>query len=160
MYKRQVHDYKDAINVYKLLLKREPQDSWRQLLATAYMERAKELAGKAMYREDIVLWENLPNQCGQALQPELYVDWLLHIGQYARAMTAYARYAAVLTEAGELETLLAALAFSGQKEVLNALPPDAPLRRQLTAAQAALTAYSQGETEAVVRCLLYTSRCV
>ncbi len=145
------HDYRDAINVYKLLLKREPQGGWRELLTTAYLERAKELAGKAMYREAIVLWENLPNLCSQALQPELYVDWLLHIGQYAKAMTAYARYAAVLTEAGELETLLAALAFSGQKEVLNGLPPDAPLRRQLTAAQAALTAYSQGETEAVVR---------
>ena len=25
-----VHDYKDAINVYKLLLKREPQGGWRQ----------------------------------------------------------------------------------------------------------------------------------
>ena len=64
------HDYKDAIDVYKLLLKREPQGSWRESLATAYLERAKELTGKAMYREAMVLWENIPSLCNQTPQPE------------------------------------------------------------------------------------------
>lgn len=144
-------DYKDAIDVYKLLLKREPQGGWRESLATAYLERAKELAGKAMYREAIVLWENIPSLCNQTPQPELYVNWLLHIGQHAKAMTAYARYAAALTEASELEKLIATLALTGQKEVLNGLPPDAPLRRQLAAAQAGLAAYGQGKAESTIR---------
>ena len=146
-------DYKDAIDVYKLLLKREPQPQagWRESLATAYLERARQLAQKAMYREAAILWENIPSLCGQAQQPELYVDWLLRSGQYARAMRAHASYAAVLSDAGELETLLAALALASQKDVLQAIPPNAPLRPHLTAAQAALRAYAQGEAEDAVR---------
>ena len=145
------HDYKNAIDVYKLLLKREPQGGWRDALATAYLERARELAGKAMYREAIVLWENIPSLCGQTPQPALYVNWLLHTGQYAKAMTAYARHAPALSGADELEPLIGALALAGQKEVLQGLPLETPLRRQLEAVQAALVAYSQGKTESVIR---------
>lgn len=150
---RSDQNHKDAIDVYKLLLKREPQaePGWRESLATAYLERARQLARKAMYREAAVLWENIPTLCGQVPHPEWYVDWLLHSGQYVKAMRAYASYAAALTAAGELETLLAALALAGQKDVLQAIPPNAPLYPHLTAAQAALRAYSQGETEDAVR---------
>ena len=59
-------DYKGAIDIYKLLLKREPQASWREPLAVAYLERARQLAQKEMYREAAVLWENIPSLCGQA----------------------------------------------------------------------------------------------
>ncbi|MCU0807395.1 MAG: hypothetical protein MUC53_05395 [Candidatus Contendobacter sp.] len=146
-------NYKDAIDVYKLLVKREPQAEagWRDSLATAYLERARQLAQKAMYREAAVLWENILTLCGQARQPELYIDWLLRSGQYAKAMRAYASHAAALSNAGELEALLAALALAGQKDVLQALPPNAPLRAQLNAAQDALRAYAQGEAEDTVR---------
>jgi tetratricopeptide (TPR) repeat protein len=144
-------DYKDAIDVYKLLLKREPQAGWRESLASAYLERAKQLASKGMYREAAVLWENLPSLCGQIRQPELYIGWLLQTSQYAKAMRAYAQHATNLSSAGELEARLAALTLAGQKEVLQALPQDAPLRRQLNLAQAALHAYGQGEAEPVVR---------
>jgi tetratricopeptide (TPR) repeat protein len=146
-------NYRDAIDVYKLLLKREPQAEagWRESLAGTYLERARELAGKAMYREAAVLWENIPSLCGQSPQPELYVGWLLHSGQYAKAVRVYVDHAAALTGAGELETLLAALALTGQKDVLQALPQDAPTRRQLTATQNALRAYSRGESEEAVR---------
>ncbi len=146
-------NYKDAIDVYKLLLKREPQAEagWREALAKVYLERAKQLADKAMYREAAIIWENLPSLCGQAPHPELYVSWLLHTGQYPKAMRAYVQHTAALSGAGELEARLAALALAGQKEILQALPQDAPLRRLLSLAQAALRAYSQGEAEAVVR---------
>ena len=146
-------NYKDAIDVYKLLLKREPQPEagWRDSLATAYLERARQLAGKAMYREAAVLWENLPTLCSQAPQPDLYMDWLLRSGQYAKAMRAYASQVAALPAGAELEALLAALALAGQKDVLQALPPNVPLRAHLTAAQAALRAYGQGEAEDAVR---------
>ncbi|MDZ7622533.1 MAG: hypothetical protein U5O69_09370 [Candidatus Competibacteraceae bacterium] len=149
------HDYKDAIDVYKLLLKREPQaeTDWREALATAYLERARQLAGKAMYREAAVIWENLPNLCDRAPHPEQYIDWLLRSGQHAKAMRAYTAHAAALSaaETGELEIGLAALALTGQKEVLQALPPDTPLRQHLNSAQNALRAYAQGEPEDGVR---------
>ncbi len=146
-------NYRDAIDLYKLLLKREPQAEagWRESLAAAYLERAMELAGKAMHREAAVLWENIPSLCGQSPRPELYIGWLLHSGQYAKAVRAYTDHAAALAGGGELETLLAALALAGQKDVLQALPQDAPPRRQLTAAKNALHAYSQGESEEAVR---------
>lgn len=147
------HDYKDAIDVYKLLLKREPQPEagWRESLATVYLERARQLAQKAMYREAAVLWENIPALCDQAPHPECYVDWLLRSDQYAKAMRAYASHGSTLVDAGELEILLAGLALAGQKDVLQAIPPNAPLRQHLTVAQAALRAYSQGEAEDAVR---------
>lgn len=147
------HAYKEAIEVYKNLLKREPRGDWRAPLATAYLERARQLAGKAMYREAAVLWENIPVLCGQAPHPDLYVDWLLRTNQHAKAMRAYATHAAALAEGdhGDLDSVLAVLALSGQKEVLQALPPDAPLRQHLAAAQAALHAYCQGGGEAEVR---------
>ncbi|MBE2294402.1 MAG: hypothetical protein IAF00_05600 [Phycisphaerales bacterium] len=148
-------NYRDAIDVYKLLLKREPQPEagWRESLATTYLERAKELAGKAMYREAAVLWENIPKLCAQSPHPELYIDWLFDSGQYAKAMCAYTDYSATLATAGvaELETLLAALVLTGQKDVLRALPQDAPFCRQRPTAQNALRAYSQGEPEEAVR---------
>lgn len=151
-------DYKGAIDIYKLLLKREPQASWREPLAVAYLERARQLAQKEMYRESAVLWENIPSLCGQAPQPDQYVDWLLRSSQYAKAMRAYNDYAVGLStaEAGKLETLLAALALAGQKDVIQAIPLDAPLRQSLSAAQAALRAYGQGDAEAVVRERLQT----
>ncbi|MCC9000778.1 MAG: hypothetical protein LM522_15030, partial [Candidatus Contendobacter sp.] len=95
-------DYKGAIDIYKLLLKREPQASWREPLAVAYLERARQLAQKEMYREAAVLWENIPSLCSQAPQPDQYVDWLLRSSQYAKAMRAYNDYAAGLSiaEAG------------------------------------------------------------
>jgi tetratricopeptide (TPR) repeat protein len=146
-------NYKDAIDIYKLLLKREPQGEagWRESLATAYLERAWQLAEKAMYREAAVIWENLPNLCGQAPHPDWYVDWLLQSGQYAKAMRAYAEHATDLTGVSELETRLAALALAGQKDILQSLPQEMPLRRQLTVAQAAVRAYGQGAAESVVR---------
>ncbi len=145
------HDYKDAIDVYKWLLKREPQAGWHEALASAYLERAKQLADKGLYREAAVLWENIPSLCGQTRQPELYIDWLLQTGQYAKVMRAYTQYATILSTASELETRLAAFMLAGQKDVLQALPQEAPLRRQLSRVQAALRAYSQGEAEATVR---------
>ncbi|MCB1819973.1 MAG: hypothetical protein KDI73_00125 [Candidatus Competibacteraceae bacterium] len=147
------HNYRDAIDVYKLLLKREPQPEagWRESLATAYLERARQLAHKAMYREAAVLWENIPTICAQAPHPEWYVKWLLQSNQYAKAMRVYAQYTSALAGAGELETQLAALALAGQKDILQLLPQETPLRRQLATAQAALRAYGKGESESAVR---------
>ncbi len=106
-----------------------------------------------MYREAAVLWENFPNLRDRAPHAEQYIDWLLRSGQHAKAMRAYAAYAATLSaaETGELDLWLAALALTGQKEVLQALPQDTPLRPHLNAAQDALRAYTQGEPEERVR---------
>ncbi len=145
--------YKDAIEAYKQLLKREPRDDWRGALATAYLGRARDLAAKAMYKEAAMLWENIPSLCRQVLQPELYLDWLLRSGQYAKAARAYGQYEPLLQAAAleALEAWLATLLLTGHKDITPALPATAALRQHLTAAQAALRAYGQGADEASVR---------
>jgi tetratricopeptide (TPR) repeat protein len=146
--------YREAIEIYKQLLKREQRQEWRDTLATAYLERSRDLAAKAMYREAAMLWENIVNLCGTVLQPDWYIDWLIRGGQYAKAMWACQQYQAALTAGGtheQLDMLLAALLLIGNKEVTQALPPDSALRQQQAMAQAALRAYCQGGNEAVIR---------
>ncbi len=146
------HDYKDAIDVYKLLLKREPQAGWHEALASAYLERARQLASKGMYREAAVLWENIPSLCGQTRQPELYVDWLLQTSQYAKAMRAYAatcRRAVRRRRTGNPARRRSC--WPGRKTSSKPCHRMRPCVGNWTAAQAALRAYGQGEAEAVVR---------
>ncbi|MFO1431887.1 MAG: hypothetical protein U1F76_17405 [Candidatus Competibacteraceae bacterium] len=145
--------YKDAVEAYKQLLKREPRDDWRNALAAAYLGRAGDLAAKAMYKEATILWENIPNLGGQVLQPELYLDWLLRSGQYAKAARTYIQFETQLPAAAieTLEASLAALMLAGQKDLAQMLPATSALRQHLASAQAALHAYCQGTDEAGVR---------
>lgn len=146
--------YKEAIDVYKQLLKREQRGEWRRRLATAYLERAKELAAKAMYQEAAVLWENIANLCGEVIEPESYIDWLMRAGQHAKAMRAYRQFQTSLTASAateRLEASFAACLLTGNQEVIQALPPDSALRQQQALAQAALHSYCQGGEEASLR---------
>ena len=146
--------YKEAVETYKQLLKREQRDDWRSALATAYLGRARDLAAKAMYQEAAMLWENIPGLVSPVLQPELYLDWLLRSGQYAKAARAYGQFEALLQAGGALEALealLAALLLGGYKDIVQALPATSALRQHQASAQAALRAYCQGADEAGVR---------
>jgi tetratricopeptide (TPR) repeat protein len=146
--------YREAIDIYKQLLKREQRQEWRDMLATAYLERSKDLAAKSMYKEATMLWENIANLCGTIIEPDQYIDWLIRAGQYVKAVQACQRFQAALTASGaqeQLDMLLAVLLLSGNKEVTQALPPDSALRQQQTIAQAALRTYCQGGDEAAIR---------
>jgi tetratricopeptide (TPR) repeat protein len=146
--------YREAIEIYKQLLKREPRQEWRDTLALAYLERSKDLAAKAMYKEACMLWENIVNVGGGVIQPDLYIDWLIRTNQYAKAMRAINQFQQALTESGvaeRLEALLAMLLLTGNKEILQALPLESNLRQQQPIAQAVLRAYCQGSSENDVR---------
>ncbi|HYQ92235.1 MAG TPA: hypothetical protein VES89_09245, partial [Candidatus Competibacteraceae bacterium] len=145
--------HNEAIDAYKQLLKREPRDDWRSALARAYLGRARDLAAKAMYKEAAILWENLPSLGSPVLQPELYLDWLLRSGQYAKAARTYIQFETRLP-ADAIETLeasLAALLLAGHKDIAPVLPATSALCQHLASAQAALHAYCQGADEASVR---------
>ncbi len=146
--------YREAIDIYKQLLKREQRQEWRDTLATAYLERSKDLAAKAMYKEAAMLWENIANLCSAVIEPGQYIDWLIRAGQYVKAVRARQQLQTALTASGaqeQLDMLLAVLLLSGNKEVTQALPPDSALRQQQTMAQAALRIYCQGGDETAIR---------
>jgi tetratricopeptide (TPR) repeat protein len=146
--------YKESIEIYKQLLKREQREEWRNDLATAYLGRAKELAGKAMYKEAAMVWENIVNLGGQILQPELYIDWLLRGNQYPKAIHACTQFEAMLKASGAsegLETLSAALVLAEHKDIVQVLPANSALRQDQASARAALHAYCQDVDEADVR---------
>jgi len=146
--------YKEAIEAYKQLLKREQREEWRNALATAYLGRARDLAAKAMYKEAAILWENIPALGHQTIQPELYINWLLRSGQYAKAARAYAQFESLLQASGAFETLealLTTLTLAGHKDIAQVLPAISALRQHQAFAQAALHAYCQGADEAGVR---------
>jgi len=146
--------YKEAIDVYKQLLKRESNDAWSRQLAVAYVERAKQLAAKGMYKEAAMLWDNSAALGTPALEPALYIEWLIRAGQFARAAAAYARLAADLADSAarqQLNSLLGLLLLTGDTAIAEALPAESALRQQLGFAQAALRAYCAGADETAIR---------
>jgi tetratricopeptide (TPR) repeat protein len=139
--------YKDAVEAYKLLLKRESRQEWRDALGEAYLGRAGDLAAKGMYKEAAALWENMHGVCGQTWRMGAYLSWLLQAGQYAKVGKQYAALCA--TAKGEKEAavsgVLAAALLAGNRDLLEALPSDHDLLQGLASAEAALSAYCHGD---------------
>ncbi len=78
--------YKDAIELYKDLLKRERQPAWLSGLAAAYAGRAEQLAAKDMLKEALALWRTRAEACQVPLLDGPYVGWLLKAGQVEQAL--------------------------------------------------------------------------
>ncbi|HDN25541.1 MAG TPA: hypothetical protein ENG03_00290 [Thioploca sp.] len=142
--------YKEAIEAYKNLLKKEQRAEWHAALAKAYLLRAQALANKDMYKEAAVLWENRANLCDDKELIEQYIYWLIRAGRYGRA-------AGLLTETSEhlpqtmtrqLQAQFGALLLGGHQEVAAAVQEDAVLLKQYALMKAALKAYYQGDDKA------------
>lgn len=144
--------YRDAIDSYKQLLKREDRPAWREALANAYMGRAEQLAAKAMYKEAAALWENKAALCGDQHQLDRYIDWLLRAGRFVRGARMFAETDEGFQQSPDgcrLAALLAGLLVSGHGEITESLPEDSPLLRQREDVLAAMKAYCQGDDDAV-----------
>jgi tetratricopeptide (TPR) repeat protein len=143
--------YREAIEVCKQLLKREPRAESRDALAQAYLGRAGELAAKGMFQEAAVLWENRASLCGISDRLDLYLDWLLRAGRYAKAAQVFAKKAPDLEDSDlrqRLDEVWAAYSLAGHAEIANALPADSPLLRQHGLVREAIAAYSRGDDSA------------
>jgi tetratricopeptide (TPR) repeat protein len=139
--------YKEAIEAYKNLLKKEQREEWHAALAKAYLLRAQALANKDMYKEAAVLWENRANLCDDKELLDQYIYWLIRAGRYGRA-------AGLLTETSEhlpetmtrqLQAQFGALLLGGHQEVAAAVQEDAVLLKQYALMMAALKTYYQGD---------------
>jgi tetratricopeptide (TPR) repeat protein len=138
--------YKDAIELFKGLLKRQRRSEWLDGLAAAYAGRAEQLAAKGMVKEALALWRTRCETCGLPLLGGSYVAWLLQNGQVEEALGLLPAVSALPPEAQALaHTQLAAAVLVAPDALLSGLPADSPLLRQRTAARAALAASAQGD---------------
>jgi len=146
--------FKDAIEHFKGLLKRERRPAWLQGLATAYAGRAEQLAAKDMIREALALWRTRSEACGVPLLGAPYVAWLLKDGQLEQALGLLAA-AERLPPAAQAEAYnqLAAAVLVAPEALLSGLSSDSPMLRQRAAARAALAACVRGDEAALAEAL-------
>ncbi|ADE15599.1 hypothetical protein Nhal_2514 [Nitrosococcus halophilus Nc 4] len=143
--------FREAMDAYKQLLKREQRPPWREALADAYLGRAEQLAAKSMYKEAAVLWENMASLCGDR-HLDRYVDWLLQAGRFGRGARLFAEADTTFRDspAGRrLAARLAGLLLCGYEEIAESLPSDSPLLPQRDNMLAAMEAYCRGDAAAM-----------
>jgi tetratricopeptide (TPR) repeat protein len=149
--------FKDAIELFKQLIKQDPQPSWKAALAEAYCGRARTLAAKKMFKEAAMVLENTLSPDGTLGDPLLYVTCLIREGQQPKAAAHLLNYigndALPLAERQPLEDLTAALlvAVAPPPAPVSALSPERVRWRDLaTAAREALGAWVDGASAEAV----------
>jgi tetratricopeptide (TPR) repeat protein len=153
--------FKEAIELYKQLLKLESRPEWRDGLAAAYVGRAKALYAKGMFKEAEVVLGNAVALDGTVREPLFLLGCLIRQGQLDKALAQALRYIGTdLLEAEQarlLSDLAAALALA-RPVALAAGDDDPPARIEwitaANAARAALAALTDkmltGEIEALL----------
>jgi len=138
--------YREAIEHYKELLKRERRSAWLDGLAAAYAGRGAELAAKGLVKEALALWRTRADLCGKPLLEGPYVGWLLQAGEAGQALRLLTGAGTLPPEAqAQLESQLAGVVLVAPDSALIGLPPESPLLRHRAAAQAALAACARGD---------------
>jgi tetratricopeptide (TPR) repeat protein len=138
--------YKEALDLYKELIKRERQPVWVDGLASCYAGRARELAAKSMFKEALVLWRNRTQLCGKTLAEEPYFSWLLQAGEQEELFQLLSSNTLTDAAQAELETRLASTVLTTDRPNLHA---DSALMRHRPAVLAALSAYHRGDFAAL-----------
>ncbi|MDP4027969.1 MAG: tetratricopeptide repeat protein [Gallionella sp.] len=141
--------YKEAIELYKELVKRERQPIWVDGLAACYAGRARDLAAKGMLKEALVLWRNRAQLCGKPLAEGPYFDWLFQAGEQKELFQLLADNTLPEATRTELETCLAATVLAAPDNALPALPADSALLRHRSLVLGALAAYHRGDFAAM-----------
>ncbi len=77
--------FKEAVELFKQLVRQDPRPEWREALANAYGGRARALAGKGMFKEAAMVLENTLTPAGLLREPYLYVTCLIREGQQPKA---------------------------------------------------------------------------
>lgn len=142
--------FKEAIELLKLMIRQDPRPEWKASLADAYCGRARDLAGKKMFKEAAMVLENTVAADGSVRDPRLYLACLIREGQLPKA----ASYVLRSTPPPDLEDLAAAL--------LVAVPqlPDPPRgtpsrwHELATASRSALAAWINGAPPADIEPLI------
>ena len=140
--------YKESIEHFKELLKRERRPEWLQGLAAAYAGRAEQLAAKGMLNEALALWRTRAQACQLPLLDGPYLGWLMQTGQMQQALALLPQLAQLPDEARErARERLAPALLAAPEQVLAGLADED--RRACTAARAALAACLGGDGAAL-----------
>ena len=106
--------FKEAIELFKLAIRQDPQPAWQASLADAYAGRARALAAKKMFKEAAMVLENTLAPDSTLRDPLLYLHCLIRDGQQPKAAAHALSYLGRETAVPEadraaLEELTAAL---------------------------------------------------
>ena len=106
--------FKEAVELFKQLVRQDPRPEWKESLAAAYHGRARALAAKGMFKEAAMVLENTLAPDGTLRDPPLYLACLIRDGQQQKAAAQALLHigrAGALPAAGRtaLEELTAAL---------------------------------------------------
>lgn len=143
--------FKEAVELFKQLVRQDPRPEWKDSLADAYCGRARAMAAKSMFKEAAMVLENTIAPDGTVRDSRLYLTCLLRDGQQSKA-AAYALRclgsdAAPAPDRAALEDMAAALLLAVPE--LPALPQGASSessrwRDLAAAARDALAAWIDG----------------
>src|SRR5271165_6934564 len=75
--------FKEAIELYKQLLKQEARPEWRDALAMAYVGRAKALSAKGLFKEAEIVLGNAAALDGAVREPLFLLNCLIRQGSDA-----------------------------------------------------------------------------
>src|SRR5271165_5439750 len=133
--------FKEAIELYKQLLKQEARPEWRDALAAAYVGRAKALSAKGLFKEAEVVLGNAVALDGAVKEPLFLLSCLVRQGQIQKALAQALKYIgseALEPRQARLLSELAAALFLARPVPLAAAEGDPPARVEwLAAANAA-----------------------
>lgn len=150
--------FKEAIELFKQVIRQEPRPEWKEALADAWRGRARDLAAKGMFKEAAMVLENTIAAGGPVRDPSLYVTCLIRDGQQPKA-AAYllSHLGAPEAQHDDLEPVAAALLVVVPRlpdPTPGTTPEQARWRELAVAARAALAAWCDGApAEEVKRCL-------
>jgi tetratricopeptide (TPR) repeat protein len=129
--------FKEAVELYKQLLKQEARPEWRDALADAYLGRAKALFAKGLFKEAEVVLGNAAALDGAVKEPLFLISCLVRQGQLDKALAQGLKH--VGTDAlepgeGRLLSELTAAVFLARPVPLAPREGDPPARIEWIAA--------------------------
>lgn len=143
--------YREAAELFKVLLKKEPRPEWTQGLSDAYAGRAAQMAAKGMLQEALALWRTRAQVCGSPLLDGPYLDWLARTGSLDAALPDLlaAAHQGTPEQQAARQGRLGAAVLAAPAAALAQIPADSPLKRHLAAARQALAAVAAGDLPAL-----------
>ncbi len=151
--------YKDAVNVFKQLIRTDARDEWKQGLARAYHGRARELSAKGMYEEALTVLGNAINQDPSIDAADELIHWSICAGRYKAAVTEYfkARDRLDKDRLDRFESLFALALLSGNNELTDCFPDDSKIKTQLPTIRRAIEAYCRNDDQTLADLLAQIS---
>ena len=154
-------NFKEAIKLYKQLVKDEGLRQWSEGLAQAYAARASELAARGLFEQAQILLDNTAGPDGTVCNPLLYVYCLVKRGQQQKAAEHALKYVGTgklaTDQAARLGEVAAALALATPCRLETPQDPQSERGKwleQAAAARQAIAAWLEGKPHADVDHLL------